>query len=216
MSFGGGSCAAVGQNGACNAHNGGGSLIKDRVRLPDNFTSNHTLIGFRWDCQQTGQLWLHCADVKINPRDGQPGPSPTPPTPVTPTPVPSPPPNGQCDVSESSRQECGYYGINEQQCMNEGCCWRTSGTGGVPWCYNSQGGAPAPSPGGQCAVPENRKQECGYFGIDEGGCTGRGCCWQESSSGAPWCFNGAQTEPSFYSVHKGKKHFRSQPGALVA
>jgi len=202
MSLGGGSCAAMGERGACNAHNGGGALIKDRVRLPDNFASNHTLIGFRWDCQQTGQLWLHCADVKINP-SGQPGPSPTPPTPVTPTPVPSPP-NGQCDVSESSRQECGYYGIQEQECMNEGCCWRTSGSWGVPWCYNSQGGAPAPSPGGQCSVPDDRKQDCGYFGIDESNCVSNGCCWQESSSGAPWCFNRAQTAASF--IHNvGKK-----------
>jgi hypothetical protein len=27
--------------------------------------SNHTLLGFRWDCEDTGQLWLHCADIQL-------------------------------------------------------------------------------------------------------------------------------------------------------
>jgi len=53
-------------------------------------------------------------------------------------------------------------------------------------------------------VPDSSKQDCGYFGIDESDCVGSGCCWQESSSGAPWCFNRAQAAASF--IHNaGKK-----------
>mmetsp|Transcript_2647 Transcript_2647/g.2632 ORF Transcript_2647/g.2632 Transcript_2647/m.2632 type:complete len:262 (-) Transcript_2647:254-1039(-) len=51
--------------GSCKTHNGDGTILRDRVKLPSGFTSNHTLLGFRWDCEDTGQLWLHCSDIKI-------------------------------------------------------------------------------------------------------------------------------------------------------
>merc|ERR1712087_624699 len=66
-----------------------------------------------------GQLWLHCADVKILQGNGQPTPSP---------------PANQCDVSENQRQDCGYYGIDQNGCEGKGCCWRESNSG-APWCY---------------------------------------------------------------------------------
>lgn len=59
-----GRCAAK-SAGKCACHQGSGSLLRDKVKLPDNFVSKHTLIGFRWDCEDTAQLWLHCADVAI-------------------------------------------------------------------------------------------------------------------------------------------------------
>lgn len=31
------------------------------------YSSQHTLLGFRWDSEDTPQLWLHCADVAIRP-----------------------------------------------------------------------------------------------------------------------------------------------------
>ena len=58
-----GRCASRGV-GKCTTHGGPGSILRDRVKLP-NLVSNHTLIGFRWDCQDTPQLWLHCADVAL-------------------------------------------------------------------------------------------------------------------------------------------------------
>lgn len=51
--------------GSCRTHGADGSILRDKVKLPAGFSSNHTLISFRWDCEDTGQLWLHCADVKI-------------------------------------------------------------------------------------------------------------------------------------------------------
>jgi len=50
--------------GSCQTHEGDGSILRDQVKIP-NHTSNHTLLGFRWDCEDTGQLWLHCADIAI-------------------------------------------------------------------------------------------------------------------------------------------------------
>ncbi|GMH49773.1 hypothetical protein TL16_g00610 [Triparma laevis f. inornata] len=49
---------------SCKTHGADGTILRDQVKLPD-FTSNHTLLGFRWDCEDTGQLWLHCADIAI-------------------------------------------------------------------------------------------------------------------------------------------------------
>ena len=37
--------------------------------------------------------------------------------------------------------------------------------------------------------PDSRK-ECGYYGIKQPECEGKGCCWRplENGSKAPWCF----------------------------
>lgn len=59
-----GRCMSKG-NKKCACHENEGTILKDRVKLPDNYHSNHTLIGFRWDSQDTPQLWLHCADIVI-------------------------------------------------------------------------------------------------------------------------------------------------------
>ena len=48
----------------CDTHGDKGTILRDQVKLPD-YKSNHTLIGFRWDCGDTGQLWLHCADIAL-------------------------------------------------------------------------------------------------------------------------------------------------------
>jgi len=183
----GGGCMAKGQHGACHCHNGNGALLRDKVKLPDNFVSKHTLIGFRWDCEQTGQRWLHCADVAIVPNDG----SHDTPSPAPLTPAPTPPSHDQprCDISESQRLECGYYGIDEHTCVASGCCWRPAGYG-KPWCY-AAADATLPSPDTQCQMPDSWRQDCGWFGVDEHTCEAKGCCWEESHTGAPWCFQRA-------------------------
>ena len=59
----GGRCAAK-SVGKCTTHGGSGSILRDQILMPKHI-SNHTLLGFRWDCEDTGQLWLHCADIKL-------------------------------------------------------------------------------------------------------------------------------------------------------
>lgn len=60
----GGRCMSKGNAGKCTTHGSTGTIIRDKVKLPAH-QSNHTLLGFRWDCEDTGQLWLHCADIQI-------------------------------------------------------------------------------------------------------------------------------------------------------
>eukprot|EP00494_Astrolonche_serrata_P011749 UN11846 len=44
-----------------------------------------------------------------------------------------------CDVAVDKRQDCGFSGINQQQCEGIGCCWvpvnLLNGVDGVPWCF---------------------------------------------------------------------------------
>ena len=37
--------------------------IVDRVRVPE--VSGEFVLRWRWDCEQTPQVWSHCADVTI-------------------------------------------------------------------------------------------------------------------------------------------------------
>jgi len=43
-----------------------------------------------------------------------------------------------CEVSVNERKDCGYYGINQQKCIDIGCCWAESNVSGVPWCFYSK------------------------------------------------------------------------------
>jgi hypothetical protein len=42
-----------------------------------------------------------------------------------------------------------------------------------------------------CALPGELRRDCGYLGIGQGECEGRGCCWSpltEPGNNWPWCF----------------------------
>jgi len=134
-------------------------------------------------------------------------PTPTPAPTTAPTPPPTPAPT--CEVAESNRMECGFYGIDEAGCIDRGCCWRSSGTQGVPWCYAKETSPPV----GQCQVPENEKQDCGFSGITQDGCEGvKNCCWEESQQpGVPWCFYRAQTSFSSSFLQNAHKKFVGRP-----
>eukprot|EP00732_Lithocolla_globosa_P004836 Lithocolla_globosa_v1_NODE_4641_length_1395_cov_28.476866.p1 type:complete len:246 gc:universal NODE_4641_length_1395_cov_28.476866:1007-270(-) len=42
-----------------------GLILRDQVKLPQGFVSNHTLLSWRWDAMDTPQLYLNCADISI-------------------------------------------------------------------------------------------------------------------------------------------------------
>lgn len=59
----------------------GGYTVTKRVRLPD-FSSDHTLLSFKWNSFETGQIYLSCADIAIRgygplPSSTSEAPSPT-------------------------------------------------------------------------------------------------------------------------------------------
>jgi len=44
----------------------------------------------------------------------------------------------KCDVINSNKADCGYIGINKDQCEAKACCWAEAGEGSsTPWCYYS-------------------------------------------------------------------------------
>merc|ERR1712179_868838 len=60
--------------------------VMDEINVPNQ--PGEYVLGWRWDCEETDQVWASCADVVIT--DGPvPAPTPAPPVP-TPAPTPSP------------------------------------------------------------------------------------------------------------------------------
>jgi lytic starch monooxygenase len=59
----------------------GGYTVSKKVKIPENFSSKHTLLSFKWNSFQTGQIYLSCADIAVTgsgDSDGG-GSGPTPP-----------------------------------------------------------------------------------------------------------------------------------------
>lgn len=45
------------------------------------------------------------------------------------------------EVVDSDKVDCGYAGIDEDQCLSEGCCWSPEGQNSqTPWCYKRSTG----------------------------------------------------------------------------
>uniref|UniRef100_A0A8C2RX74 Trefoil factor 3 n=1 Tax=Capra hircus TaxID=9925 RepID=A0A8C2RX74_CAPHI len=50
----------------------------------------------------------------------------------------------------------------------------------------------------QCAVPAKDRVDCGYPEVTPEQCNNRGCCFDSSIPGVPWCFKPLQeAEPTF-------------------
>ncbi|KAL3473154.1 starch binding domain-containing protein [Aspergillus californicus] len=50
--------------GSCATTIAGGYTVTKKIKIPD-YSSAHTLLRFRWNSYQTGQVYLHCADIEI-------------------------------------------------------------------------------------------------------------------------------------------------------
>lgn len=65
--FGNGGCKGV--DGAalnsCSTVTAGGYTVTKKVTLPSDFTADHTLLSWKWNSFQTGQIYLGCADIAI-------------------------------------------------------------------------------------------------------------------------------------------------------
>ena len=47
--------------------------------------------------------------------------------------------SGTCGVDDGSKRDCGDYGSTQSSCEASGCCWAESSSGGIPWCFYSDG-----------------------------------------------------------------------------
>lgn len=44
-----------------------------------------------------------------------------------------------CAISDSSKVDCGYFGIDQYGCESKGCCWSPAGSNSnTPWCFYAQ------------------------------------------------------------------------------
>merc|ERR1719263_1866479 len=84
--------------------------VMDEVTVPNQ--PGEYVLGWRWDCEETDQVWSSCADIVIT--DGPvPTPTPTPPAPTpSPTPTSSPSPSGTCEgfKPDAASYACYYKG----------------------------------------------------------------------------------------------------------
>jgi len=39
--------------------------IVDLVKIPENLAEGDYLLSWRWDCEQTFQIWQNCADIRL-------------------------------------------------------------------------------------------------------------------------------------------------------
>ncbi|KAI0516872.1 starch binding domain protein [Xylaria bambusicola] len=63
--------------GSCFTTIAGGYSVTKKIQLPADFTSKHTLLSFKWNSFQTGQIYLSCADIAITGPGGSSGTSPS-------------------------------------------------------------------------------------------------------------------------------------------
>ncbi|KAM7435129.1 hypothetical protein ABFA07_014865 [Porites harrisoni] len=84
-----------------------------------------------------------------------------------------------CDgIDPLRRDDCGYYGIQKEECMHRGCCWDDI-IQKVPWCFRNRE---------ECGVKAQDRTDCGWFGINKAECNKRGCCWDDKTKKAQFCF----------------------------
>ena len=99
-----------------------------------------------------------------------------------------------CKVHNPHKKDCGWYGIDQQKCEEIDCCWKEDADSSIPWCFQGQDDTPTilTINNLSCRVPREKREECGYYGIEKKECESRGCCWitDELESVIPWCFKG--------------------------
>ena len=44
-------------------------LIYDTVKIPEDLAPGAYVLGWRWDCELTAQVWSACSDITIAPAD---------------------------------------------------------------------------------------------------------------------------------------------------
>ena len=100
-----------------------------------------------------------------------------------------------CAQYEPLRTDCGWNGITQEQCENNGCCYYQSSISGVPWCFHGIDDVPTYltlTSSKSCALDRELRKECGYKGITKEICESRDCCYKidDYESKVPWFFHG--------------------------
>lgn len=106
-----------------------------------------------------------------------------------------------CIGNPSDRVDCGYEGIDADQCANKRCCFDDT-VKGVPHCYQSfqlagrfmkQKKRVHPLPL-ECPADSSERKNCGFNRIKPNQCRDLGCCFDDQVRGVPWCFHKNEVE----------------------
>jgi hypothetical protein len=90
--------------------------VMDEIQVPNK--PGEYVLGWRWDCEETDQVWNSCADIVIT--DG-PIPAPTPGPPAPPSPSPSPSGKGDYLCYANKCYEKPGYGTMDRQTCESTC-----------------------------------------------------------------------------------------------
>ncbi|PFX29063.1 integumentary mucin C.1-like [Stylophora pistillata] len=88
-------------------------------------------------------------------------------------------------IAVHKRADCGWIGITKVVCQRRGCCYDDRGYNGESkYCFYPRGS--------KCyGIPPPKRRDCGYPGIQREKCENdRGCCFDHTVRGVPWCFHG--------------------------
>ncbi|CAG8606975.1 13228_t:CDS:2 [Funneliformis caledonium] len=92
-----------------------------------------------------------------------------------------------CSISDA-RYDCGYFGINKEQCESRFCCWRPSEDAEDKWCFYKKGDPYS------CDIDPATRVDCGYRGIQAFECINiLNCCWNPTDViGGNYCYYKSQ------------------------
>jgi len=51
--------------GKCSGRDPYNTLIADQLRVPENLSPGKYVLGLRWDCEKSAQVWSACADIEV-------------------------------------------------------------------------------------------------------------------------------------------------------
>lgn len=97
--------------------------IMDKVVIPSELSEGEYLLSWRWDCEESTQVWQNCADIRLTKDPAPPAP---PPASAPPAPAPRPRPSGKsckafenptCKGAFTDRKSCWYSGC--QKCHDD-------------------------------------------------------------------------------------------------
>lgn len=86
--------------------------ISDKVIIPADLEEGEYMLGWRWDCEESTQIWQNCADIILTHDTPPPVPSP-------PAPAPSPKPPAKSCKGSYENPTCQAFG--GKGCKETGC-----------------------------------------------------------------------------------------------
>jgi len=86
--------------------------IGDKVIIPADLEEGEYVLGWRWDCEESTQIWQNCADIILTHDTPPPVPSPSP------TPAPKPPADKTCKAQIENPTCQSFSG---KGCKSTGC-----------------------------------------------------------------------------------------------